>query len=37
MEILILGVGVVIPLLLLYFYATYKEHQEERKERQVMP
>jgi Na+-transporting methylmalonyl-CoA/oxaloacetate decarboxylase gamma subunit len=30
MEILILGVGVVIPLLLLYFYATYKE-------RHVMP
>jgi hypothetical protein len=35
MEILILFVGVFVPLLLIYFYASYKERQEERKEKTV--
>ena len=35
MEILILGLGVLIPLLLIYFYADYKQKQEERKEQQA--
>ena len=33
MEILILGVGVLVPLLLIYFYAAYREKQEADKEK----
>ena len=35
MEILILGISVLIPLIIIYFYATYKQHKEERKEQQA--
>ena len=35
MEILILGISVLIPLIIIYLYATYKQKQEERREQQA--